>query len=284
MQLNRTRFWNILGRVALIAGAVWLCVIVLVLGGAVWLAYTHPKQHPLDMARALPLLQRAAGVYGVKLDVGGMHLYYDGSPVVRVEDVRLSDPDGELAVLVEEGKVRVAKGALFVGRIAPKDIEASGVTLRIVQKSRKLRVAGFDVASDPNAPQVSLVKVLNDLAGNVFLGRLKNVVVDRLTLLLRDEDRATEWVLEDGHLVLSRYRGTGEQGDMSAVLRRLYGGGALESPVRVIFSHEAGASTADIRARFDRMDAGVVADYLPPQFADIFRARGQVELSTTLRL
>jgi hypothetical protein len=77
-------------------------------------------------------------------------------------------------------------------------------------------------------------------------------------------------------------QGDGEHGALAAEVRRLGGGGVRKLPVLVTIDHAPGASYAELRARFGRMDMDLVGDYLPKQVSDLLQAEGTVELGTTL--
>ncbi|MBI1308735.1 MAG: hypothetical protein GC129_02605 [Proteobacteria bacterium] len=252
--------------------------------GLFWLAARYSRAHPLDMAPYLPRIEKYLAGQGLNVTFGHMEVFYDDAPVVRVTDVTVQGENGEPAVYVEQAAIKLANRRLFLLQAAPKIIEAKGVTLRLVRGADGVGLAGMK-QQESSAAQPGLVEWLNGLQLNGMWGRMKDVKIDQVNLLLRDDVQDAEWVMENGRLVFTRYPDDGERGSLTARVRRLYGanhGVVLPMPVLVTFDHPADADNASLTARFDETDVALLADYFPPQLQDLLRARGTVEVGTTL--
>jgi Protein of unknown function/AsmA-like C-terminal region len=253
----------------------------------VWAAQEYTRYHPLDATHRLEQLGKYLMPEGMELSADKAELYFDDGPVLRLSGLGIQGADGELGVFVEQAAVRFASTQLLLLSAAPKEVEARGVTLRLVRSAEGVSIAGLNFGGKEGGNRKGVVDWLNGLGWDRVWGRLKQVKVADLNLLVRDDVQHAEWVLEDGGLVMSRYPDAGERGTMTAFVRRLYGeGDKLDNfdnvPVLVSFEHGPKAEGLEIRGRLDRADAQMVSDYFPPQFADLLRAQGQVEVGTRL--
>ncbi|NBV54199.1 MAG: DUF3971 domain-containing protein [Proteobacteria bacterium] len=282
---NKVVAWCSLG--TLVVALVVVVLSSLALG---WVAQNYSKAHPLDLGPYAARLESYLAERGVRVSFGKIEAYYDGSPVIRVEDVQVKGPDGELGIYVEKAAVKLANRMVMMLNVSPKMIEAQGVTLRVVRDAGGIRLAGLRMvdSTEDMASNEGLVEWLGAMASSSLWHRLKTVNVQGMNLLLRDEVQQAEWVLEDATLLFSRYADDGERGTLNAQVRRLYGEGfgpreqGIAMPVLVTFDRAAGADFADLNARFDQTDVALVADYLPPIIRDMLRAQGSVEIGSQL--
>ncbi len=266
-----------------------LVLLLLGIAAFLWLAREYTRAHPLDLTARLPQVEKYLLPKGLQLDAEKAELFFDEGPVLRVSGLALRGADGELGVFVEQAAIQLATSQLLLFSAAPKVIEASGVTLRIVRSVDGIRVAGLDLSGEEQGKTEveGVVEWLNGLGWNRVWGRLKTVKVANLNLLLRDDVQRAEWVLERGNMTVGRYEDDGERGTLTAVVRRLYGDvkqmKELDNvPVLVSFAHRPKADGMEIRGRLDRANAQMVTDYFPPQFKDLLQAQGQVEIGTRL--
>lgn len=207
-------------------GPISLIVLLLaaMFGGFWWFAQVYTQAHPLNLDAYLPKFERFMAKRGTPVKVGSAELYFDGGPVVRMDDIALMGPDGTMAVYVEQAGIRLANRRLLLLALSPKVIEAQNVTLRLVADNGKMSVAGMHFASDSNTPMPSVVGWLNGLTHDRVWGRLKTVRVANLNLLVKDVQHNTEWVWERSDLNIDRYPDVGEDGTLNGVVRRLQDG------------------------------------------------------------
>lgn len=253
-----------------------------------------PAGNPLNLTPLLPRLDGYLAGFGLRVDASRMETYYDnGSIVLRGEDIKVYGQNDELAVMVEKGAVELSRRRLFFGIPAPKLLAAEGVTMRLVRTSDTVQLAGLPVVQEEGRESETniggIVEWLNGLKAGLRWGMLERAEADRVTLLLRDDIQQAEWAMEGGDFKFERGyagdAGDGERAVMNANLRRLYGFGQrpLSTPVVVTFEHVANAPDAVLRARFERSDIDMVADYFPLELKDMFQAKGQVEVGLNLR-
>lgn len=283
--------WSVIGT---------LLAIVMLMGsvalGLTWLSQEYTREHPLDLRPYLPQLQTFFAGRGINITADKLELYYDEAPVVRVEALQVLGTDGQLAVFLEQAAVKLANGRLFKLAISPKVIEAKGVTLRLVRGADDVvRIAGLEINTQGAAPspERGVVDWLDDLPSDRLWGRLKNVRVEGLTLLLRDEPQKAEWVMENGKLSIDRYQGRGERGSLLATVRRIVGPHVttpkgvrgVNTPILVTLERDASSETRDkvmLEAKFGTLNAAVVGDYLPAQVQDILTGQGTLALGSVL--
>lgn len=259
--------------------------ILLGIGGFLWAAAEYTRAHPLDLTSELPKVAKYALPKGVGLQAEKVELFFDNGPVVRISGLGVTGTDGKLGIFVEQAAIKLALSRLLLLSPAPKIIEASGVTLRVVRGVNGVTIAGLDLKSDSGGEGV--VEWFNGLGWDRTWGRIQTFRVANLNLLVRDDVQHAEWVLENGNLQVGRYYKDGERGTLTAVVRRLYGSTQQlqelnNVPVLVSFAHAYKADGMIIRGRLDRADAQMVTDYFPPQFKDLLQAQGQVEVGTRL--
>jgi hypothetical protein len=200
-------------------------VLAAVFGGFWWFAQVYTQAHPLDLNAYLPKFERFMAKRGTPVKVGSAELYFDGGPVVRMDDIALMGPDGTMAVYVEQAGIRLANRRLMLLALSPKVIEAQNVTLRLVVDHGKVSVAGMHLgAGDATTPMPGALEWLNGLNHDRVWGRLKNVRIGNLNLLVKDVQHDTEWVWERSDLNIDRYPAMGEDGTLNGVVRRLQDG------------------------------------------------------------
>jgi hypothetical protein len=269
-------------------GRVFTILVMLVIGGLSgglwWLQQFHGPDNPIDLSALVPRLEKLLGG-GVSLQVGGAEIYYDHGIMLRADNLWLRGADGTLAVVVEQAAVRFSGRSLWQFRVAPRSLEGRNVTLRLVRSDDHISIAGLNVGGGhaSGAATVGVVAWLNGLGLNDTWGWLRNVRVTDLTLLLRDDVKRTEWIVQDANVEVGRTSEGGEHGSLVAEVRRVTPDGKERNlPMLLTFDHTEGASSADLRARFGSTDLDLVADYLPPQVSEMIKAQGTVEVGTTL--
>ncbi|MFZ2587171.1 MAG: DUF3971 domain-containing protein [Alphaproteobacteria bacterium] len=247
----------------------------------------YPKDNPLNLTPLIPKAQGYLAGMGLHVTTGHMDTYYDnGTIVLRAEDLRVYGADGTLAIVVNRIALDLARRRLFAGIPAPKHLLADGVTFRLIRTPDGIQLAGLNLTdnqSNAEGPNLGgFVEWLNGLDITLRWGALEKAEATDVTLLLRDDVQQAEWAMEEGSMGFQR-TDDGERSSLTATLRRLYGGKALPTmPVMAVFDHAQGAENATLRARFDKSDVGMVADYFPPQIQSMFKAKGRVELGVLL--
>lgn len=299
--------WAVLSAAFVVAVIVALAVSA----GLVWLAVTHPVGKPLSLDRWVPRLEAYLAANDVHVKVGHLEAWFDTRVKLRADDIEVYGKEGELGAVVQQLGVSLANRSLFSLQLAPKAVEASGLTVRLVKKNDRLQVAGLGASVSRTVPEEGapdlpgLVEWLNDMTGDPAWGHMKRVTLDDVTLLLRDDDKQAEWVLEHGRAEATNFKDTGQEGVVNASLRRLYGAPtsleqrrtdasgtlvvsgsevdmASAMPVVLRFEHARGAEKMILSLGFRNADTAAVADYLPAEMASLIRGKGTIELGTTL--
>lgn len=259
-------------------------------------------QHPLLLTRFVPKIDNYVAGYGLNVETSKLEAFYSkGSLVLRAQDVRIygRQPDGtrELAVTVEKASIDLSRRRLFLGIPAPREISATGVVLRLVRTNDTVDLAGVTLANTTSKPGTEsngsgmggLVEWLNGVETGLRWGALEQAGVSNLTLLLRDNVQQAEWVLEDGQLRFESSDEGGQRAVMEADLRRLYGAESsgiprvANTPVLLTLDHESGAEDATLRARFEKSDISMVADYFPQELQKMIQAKGRVEFGMLIK-
>jgi hypothetical protein len=244
----------------------------------------YSKAHPLNLLPYLPRMQAMVAPYGLHLNMTSAELYFDGSPVFHVQGLQVSGNQPNtpsLAVVADDVTVKLANHRLFLLQASPKTILADNVTLRVVNGPDGLTIAGLHTASGNSQGPGGLLEWLNGMGERSLWARMKNITISNLTLLMDDQIHHTSWVLEDGTLNLTRYPSDGEQGTITATVRRLNDAEPSDMvPLLIRFNHPAGAKAATITAKLGQTNLDTIADYLPRQMQDLLKAEGEVELGT----
>ncbi len=290
------RYWRILKWVLIGTALAVLLMMGAMGGGLYWLSVNTSRENPIDLVPYIPKLQGFFAGRGLNITADKLDLYYDTAPVLRIEGLNVLGPDGNLAVFTEQAAVKLANGRLLRLMVSPKVIEAKGVTLRLVRGTDDVvRIAGLGL-NTKGAAQTNpkgVVEWLEKLPSDRLWGRLKNVRVQGLTLLVRDDVQRAEWVLEDGRLSLDRYAGRGERGSLLANVRRIVGPHlsvpkgvkGISTPVLVTLERDASGHAPDqvqVEAKFGTLNAQVVGDYLPTQLQNLVTGQGSLALGSVL--
>lgn len=277
------RHWRILKWWGWGSLATTLTLTVAVVLGLVWLIGEYTRYRPLELTRKLPQIHDYLAKRGLNVTADSLQLYFENGLVVKASGLGVRGKDGVLGVYVEQAGIKISLSKLLFLTISPKVIEAKGVTLRLVRDLNGIGIAGLPVEGGEGG--FGAVDWLNGLRTDRQWGRIRSVKVADLQLLVRDDIQQAEWVLENGNLALGRNGNRGETGSLTGVVRRLYGGGERHNdvvPVMVRFRHPVKTEGLDIRAQLGRADVAMVEDYLPPQFKDLLKAEGEVEVGTRL--
>ena len=297
----KSRRWRLAVRTLSWSGIGSLLVLLVLAGamglGLLWLAANTTRHAPLDLMPYAPRIQAFLKDRGLFVQADALQLYYDDSPVLRVDGLRIlgtdGGPDGGLAVYVESAAVKLSNGRLMRLVISPKVIEAKNVTLRLVRGTDNVvRIAGLALAQGNTAPDETrgVVEWLDDLPGDNLWGRIKHVRMQGVTLLLRDDVQRAEWVLEDGKLSADRFEDSGERASLLAQVRRLTGPNltvpkgvrGLPIPVLVTLERAPEAEVVTVEAKLGQLNAAVINDYLPPVLQELMQAQGTLALGSLL--
>jgi hypothetical protein len=290
---KRIVWWSSLGSgVALVVLALMAAV------GLMWFAANASRVRPLDLTAYAPNVAEALQKRGLTVEIGGIEAFYDEAPVLRLSDIAIRGPNGDLAAFVEQAAVKLSLTGLWRLGISPKSIEARGVTLRLVRQANhaggaagegEVRIAGFPpeagAGKADKTDESGVVAWLQGLNSNATWWRLKTVKMERLNLLLRDEVQGSEWVLEDAKLQLTRYADVGEEATGLGTLRRVYGTGVSpygNIPMLVQAKRGLDDDEVHMRARLEGLDTAMLNDYLPSKLQNLLVAQGEFALGASL--
>ena len=302
---KRIFWWSSLG-----SGVAIVVLVAMGVLGLMWFAANASRAHPLDLTAYAPNVIEALKKRGLTVEIGGIEAFYDKAPVVRLTDLAIRGPNGDLAAFVEQAAVKLSLTGLWRLGLSPKSLEARGVTLRLVRKVVApdltaavdgavrdtvgvMTVAGFPppVAADAEHAKehrrAGLVAWLGGLSTDATWWRLKSVKLERVNLLLRDEVQGSEWLLEDAKLQMARYAGMSEEMTGLGTLRRVYGTGASpygSIPVLVQAKRGHDEHQVHVRARLEGLDTAMLNDYLPPKLQNLLVAQGEFAVGASLGL
>lgn len=250
---------------ALLSGAHWVGRFLLVAaagtGLLVWAAMQAPVAVPQAVAdRVAAEVARRVAPAGLASDVSGLTVDLRGNlqPTIGFDGVTLADASGATVMSADRVDVVLSRGALLDGRLRPRSLRFSGLTLalRRAEDGRISLLAG-DRALVRNAPDVAavLASVREVLARPAFAS-LQTVGIEDATLSFADARRGHALRSERGFLRLVRDGGDGvtleaDLGDLDGATGpsgrdRMTGGGAA---VMVALPPDGGAPTATLRLR-----------------------------------
>lgn len=282
-RMRRGTIWTVASVIV-----VFVLLNIAVLGALLYFASQYTRDRPWDLSPYLPKIELFLKGQGINMTIGHIDMYYDGSPVVRARDIFWYGENDELGVVIEQAAVRLANRRFLMMVPAPKEVEANGVTLRLVrEKGNRVHMAGMDFSGKTKPVEMTdergIVEWLNGLGLNLWMGRLTDVRIDNANLLLRDQVQQAEWVLENTRINFNRARKSGEHGSLVGILRRLYGAKDIKPmPTLVTFDHDYNADEAEVNVKFGETDMRLVEDYLPPQMQDFLKAKGRLEMGTSI--
>lgn len=210
----------------------------------------------LNRALAPSLPDAALALGAVDLTLGK-----DGVPRLRLDDVRLLQPDGSALLTLPEVFITLQGRPLLSGEARVTALRISGAQLAITRD-----IDGrFNIALGGTgfSPQITRFSDLFDLADAALaapgFAELTRIEAEALTVTLNDQRLGRTFALGDGRLTLEN-----QPGALAAVLAvSVQGQGPLPGRAVLQLISEKGASTARISAQFNDIAAADVAAQAP---------------------
>lgn len=210
---------------AVLEGIVVLTMALVVLCGlAVWRLSAGPVPLDLLLPYMAPALEDA--LPGFQLRVDGAELAWSGWPNgldLRVRGVRVVGADGAKVAGLDTATLRLARGALLRGRIAPTALGIEALELAIERRpDGSLHVAGL------GGETVALARLSRAAAEDVPAEpgeHLEEILASRATLRFSDLATGAAWDASDANL---RLRFSGDRMRLDADLQVARGGKAMK--------------------------------------------------------
>ncbi len=184
--------------------------LVLVLLGVItaFMVVGHRMHAPVWLRdRVEARLDQALG--GVQIRFGDVSLIiHEGwRPRLRLTDVKISDAAGQQIAEVSDMRASLAMRPLLRGHVRPKRIMLQGAQIALtrgVDGTLSLTV-GTDSAPVGKAPDLAqLIETSDEVFLSPDLSALTSVELDAITLDYRDLRQGRSWVLDGGHIQMTR--------------------------------------------------------------------------------
>ena len=196
------------------------------------------------------------------VSLGGVEVVFAPSrrPELRLQDLRVSRPQGGGAVLLPEVQVRFSGQAMLAGRVEPVAVRVSGaqIALRRGADGQFDLDLGPDTAAQP-ATLAGLLARVDAFFAQPALATLEQLEAEALTLSLDDRRSGKVWTVGDGRVSLRR---SAEETVLDTALA-LVGGGAAPATARLIFAVGHDGAGARLDARVDGVAAADIAAQAP---------------------
>ncbi|SFG21012.1 AsmA-like C-terminal region [Palleronia marisminoris] len=234
---------------------------------------------------------------GVDVDLGTVSVGLDRPlvPRLRLEDVRVSAPDGGEIARVSEVGLAFDTAAALSGRVAPSILRVNGARL-VLRRDAEGRFAlsfgsgGEFIADSPGA----LLDLVEGALDRPPLDRVERVELTGAEITLEDARANRVWQVTDGSAALTR----GAEGLTFDLDAEIFNGTEDLARARIALSTRSGDSGARLEAEFDRVAAADIAAQSPAlavlsvldapisgQLATTLGAEGALqELSATLEI
>nr|WP_171207236.1 MULTISPECIES: AsmA-like C-terminal region-containing protein [unclassified Ruegeria] len=193
-----TLFWALRGVFILIALALFTGFMTLG-------QQMHAPQWVRDRVEAR--LDRALG--GIKVTFGDVSLtvHQGWRPRLQLSDVRVSDAEGQQVAEVSHMSASLAMRPLLRGQVQPKRIDLQGAQVALTRGldgalSLTVGSSSAPVGEAPNLAQ--LIEETDELFKSPNLSALVSVRLDAITLDYQDLRQGRSWVLDGGHILLTR--------------------------------------------------------------------------------
>ena len=249
-----------LARAVLWAG-IGFAVFVGLLAGAALLLGGRPLALPVWLV--VEAEQRLNATLGGRASVslGGAEVLFapDRLPELRLQDLRLSRPEGG-AVLLPEARARFDGAALMRGRVEPVAVRISGAQIAL-RRNPDGRI-DFDFGAGATETPTSFAELLDRIdsfLGLPALAMLDRIEADALTLTLDDRRARKLWTVGDGRVALIR----SETETVLNLAFGLEGGGSGPATAQMTFGIGHGGTGARLSARVDGVAAADLAAQAP---------------------
>lgn len=267
------------GRSAVLAVRLSVFALMLLGGTLGYLSF-----RPISLTPYLDRLEKYLLVDGYRLRMDELTLGFDGALVLKGKGISIEGPEGAPVLSAFSLQVELSNHQLAVGRVAPKHVLLDGAALAATATSQTLSIAGFTIPIHTDKPddtvQTGVIEWLNDKAGQFPLYRtLKTVELKNTLLRVELPEKGESWRFVDTDIRLTKYFRYGEQLNITTVINM----GDYQLPAMLTAEHPTDADTADIRLRFDRSDAEIIRNHLPPVLQDRISGQARVLFSATLR-
>ncbi len=180
---------------------------------------------------------------------------------IRVTDMRIADPEGDVLLAVPEASIGIDGGALLRGRIAPASISLIGLRLALFREhDGRLRL------HDDGQSEMAGNEALEDLAADLaepsgrdgLFARLERVGVRDGHLTVLDEATGLSWEASDADIDLDLL-GVGLLGRLSFDLRA----GALQTRLDIEMFRDRASGLSNAAVVFSDLNAARLAAILP---------------------
>ncbi|MDK3016399.1 AsmA family protein [Pseudodonghicola flavimaris] len=233
--VRRAGVWTLRGTlVAVIFGGL---AIYLIVGTSL-----HPPHWMRDRVEAR--IERSLN--GLQISFGDIEMVIRKGwrPRLRLRDVVLSDPDGQVVAQLSNAEASLALRPLLRGQVQPKRIALSGlrgVLRRDKDGALSLMLAGESARTRTAQSLSELIAGWTGTLANPQLAALVSVDIDAVTLRYEDGRSGKVWTLDDGQLRLDR---TGEELRIASSIAVL-SGRDYASTMEANYTTRIGAKSAD---------------------------------------
>lgn len=285
---RRVGLWTAGGTVLIVLGLA--LTVLLVLG--------QTLQAP-DWLRERVATRVERNLGGLQLSFGDVDfvMHHGWRPRVRLRDVVLRDPQGQVLVRLSDAEASLAMRPLLSGQVQPKHIRLTGAFATLRRDINGVLSLSLGDAAAPMAPVRSVPELIGQgdrIMQVPALSALTGVDLQALTLRYEDARQGRAWTLDGGRLQLDR---AGQDLRLAANFALLSGrdyASTVEANYTSVIGEQAaqfGISVQDIPAQ-DIAAQSAVLGWLDPLRAPISGAmRGSIEadgalgpLSATLRI
>jgi hypothetical protein len=258
-----------------IAGVLTLVVVV-----AIW----RLMQGPVELDQLIPYVQQAfaRSNTGLGVAVSGVSIALDRDTHqldLRVQDVRLSLPDGKPLANFPEMATSLSVGALLGGRIEPTRLVVERPILQLTREANGS--LSFHVGnSDPESHELGLdnpAELFAPLRPDSPWGRLRQVVVRDATIIVDDRLTGREWRANRVVATLERSE-DGVTGDLTLAVEL----GANAPELHATYRFNAAAQKLDLSLAVDGLDPAALAPLLPELAPLMPLAQAQFPVSGTM--
>ncbi|AKO96605.1 Large exoproteins involved in heme utilization or adhesion [Marinovum algicola DG 898] len=191
--------------------ALWMVFwVALLTGSLVWggVALLGKPLNAPDWLRAEIEARLARQMPGYELSFSEMTLYVqsDLRPEIALEDVELRQAEtGRLLLELSHADIKIARRAIFEGRLQPRSVSVAGVFLRLRRGADgALDLAFGDGLGEAGIGLNGLIEKIDDFVYQPQFAALREIEINAVTLQFQDARARRSWTVDGGRLALSR--------------------------------------------------------------------------------
>ncbi len=243
---------------------------------------------PVSVDRFLPTIESLLSENGLPVTFSHLRVGYSYGLLFEGEGVKLSNKQGEQALLIHKISLRLSNRSLLKGVIAPKEVVVTGVSLHADIEGQEINLGegirslafGLEEVSE-NEHVTGIVEFLNRWDTIENLEKLHTLRLRDLDIDVIDHDQNKTWSFNQAAIDFTRSN-VSEILSLTGVLKQ--SDQHVVVPVLMKATHLLRAPDLEARISLKDTDTDLIKEYLPQSFQKFVKSQGKISFGVTVGL